>query len=101
MRITVKNSLSIATIMVIFLVFIVILLSLMKIDRKVIVPGTFTYRNISPVIIEEDGFVQADEAAIAYYQRELERNNITVNIRHSRGKDIDAACGQLANKTTV
>jgi 23S rRNA (adenine2503-C2)-methyltransferase len=51
--------------------------------------------------IEEDGFVQADEAAIAYYQRELERNNITVNIRHSRGKDIDAACGQLANKTTV
>lgn len=51
--------------------------------------------------IEEDGFVQADEAAIAYYQRELERNNITVNIRHSRGKDIDAACGQLANKTAV
>ena len=51
--------------------------------------------------IEEDGFVQADEAAIAYYQRELERNNITVNIRHSRGKDIDAACGQLANKTTA
>ncbi len=51
--------------------------------------------------IEEDGFVQADEAAVAYYQRELERNNITVNIRHSRGKDIDAACGQLANKTAV
>ena len=51
--------------------------------------------------IEEDGFVQADPAAISYYQRELERNNITVNIRHSRGKDIDAACGQLANKTTA
>ena len=51
--------------------------------------------------IEEDGFVQADEAAIAYYQRELERNDITVNIRHSRGKDIDAACGQLANKTSA
>lgn len=50
--------------------------------------------------IEEDGFVQADEAAVAYYQRELERNNITVNIRHSRGKDIDAACGQLANKSS-
>jgi len=29
----------------------------------------------------------------------LERNLITVNIRRSRGKDIDAACGQLANKT--
>ena len=51
--------------------------------------------------IEEDGFEQADPAAIAYYQRELERNQITVNIRHSRGKDIDAACGQLANKTTA
>ena len=50
--------------------------------------------------IEEDGFEQADEAAIAYYQRELERNQITVNIRRSRGKDIDAACGQLANKST-
>jgi adenine C2-methylase RlmN of 23S rRNA A2503 and tRNA A37 len=23
---------------------------------------------------------------------------MVVNIRHSRGKDIDAACGQLANK---
>jgi len=29
----------------------------------------------------------------------LESKNIIVNIRRSRGKDIDAACGQLANKT--
>lgn len=50
--------------------------------------------------IEEDGFKQADKKAIDYYVRELERNNITVNVRRSRGKDIDAACGQLANKTT-
>jgi len=50
--------------------------------------------------IEEDGFKQADPKAIAFYVRELERNNITVNVRRSRGKDIDAACGQLANKTT-
>lgn len=28
----------------------------------------------------------------------LEHHNIIVNIRRSRGKDIDAACGQLANK---
>ena len=28
----------------------------------------------------------------------LERNNISVTVRRSRGKDIDAACGQLANK---
>jgi len=28
----------------------------------------------------------------------LEENKVIVNIRRSRGKDIDAACGQLANK---
>jgi 23S rRNA (adenine2503-C2)-methyltransferase len=28
----------------------------------------------------------------------LEQKNLVVNIRRSRGKDIDAACGQLANK---
>ena len=50
--------------------------------------------------IEEDGFVQADERIVEKYRQDLERNHITVNIRRSRGKDIDAACGQLANKTT-
>jgi 23S rRNA (adenine2503-C2)-methyltransferase len=28
----------------------------------------------------------------------LEGCNLVVNVRRSRGKDIDAACGQLANK---
>ena len=31
----------------------------------------------------------------------LERNKVIVNIRRSRGKDIDAACGQLANKNDL
>jgi len=31
----------------------------------------------------------------------LEAKNITVTVRRSRGKDIDAACGQLANKDKV
>lgn len=48
--------------------------------------------------IDGDDFQQADTKAIEYYVRELERNNIIVNVRRSRGKDIDAACGQLANK---
>jgi 23S rRNA (adenine2503-C2)-methyltransferase len=26
-------------------------------------------------------------------------HDINVNVRRSRGKDIDAACGQLANKS--
>ena len=29
----------------------------------------------------------------------LEKNGTTTRIRKSRGKDIDAACGQLANKS--
>ena len=34
------------------------------------------------------------EAFVQY----LESNGIIVKVRLSRGKDIDAACGQLANK---
>lgn len=32
------------------------------------------------------------------FQQHLERKGITARIRRSRGRDIDAACGQLANK---
>jgi 23S rRNA (adenine2503-C2)-methyltransferase len=32
------------------------------------------------------------------FARFLEEKNMIVNVRRSRGKDIDAACGQLANK---
>ena len=35
---------------------------------------------------------------INLYKDHLEKNKITVTVRRSRGKDIDAACGQLANK---
>jgi 23S rRNA (adenine2503-C2)-methyltransferase len=28
----------------------------------------------------------------------LDKNRVNVRLRKSRGKDIDAACGQLANK---
>jgi len=48
--------------------------------------------------IDDDEFQQASDAAVAMYQNTLERNGITVTVRRSRGKDIDAACGQLANK---
>ena len=49
--------------------------------------------------IDDGMFQQASSKAIAMYQNVLEANNITVTIRRSRGKDIDAACGQLANKS--
>jgi 23S rRNA (adenine2503-C2)-methyltransferase len=31
----------------------------------------------------------------------LDRSGVIVNVRRSRGKDIDAACGQLANKNRI
>ena len=43
-------------------------------------------------------FKQAKPQIIDKYVSMLEKNNIVVTVRRSRGKDIDAACGQLANK---
>jgi len=48
--------------------------------------------------IDDGAFQQADNQAIENYIKALESNDITVVVRRSRGKDIDAACGQLANK---
>ncbi len=48
--------------------------------------------------IGNDDYKQASNKALELYEAHLERNQIIVNIRRSRGKDIDAACGQLANK---
>ena len=48
--------------------------------------------------IDDAEFRQADAAKVDAFAAFLEDRNIIVNIRRSRGKDIDAACGQLANK---
>lgn len=49
--------------------------------------------------IDDGNFQQASEQATNDYITALEKNNIVVKVRRSRGKDIDAACGQLANKS--
>ena len=50
--------------------------------------------------IETEGvFQQASDEAIDAYITALAANNIVAKVRRSRGKDIDAACGQLANKS--
>ena len=49
--------------------------------------------------IDDGMFQQASDSALERYQKTLMENGITVTVRKSRGKDIDAACGQLANKT--
>jgi 23S rRNA (adenine2503-C2)-methyltransferase len=48
--------------------------------------------------IAEADFRNTGEDRLEAFAGFLERRNIIVNIRRSRGKDIDAACGQLANK---
>lgn len=48
--------------------------------------------------IDDGEFQKASELATTQYIQALERHRIPVTVRRSRGKDIDAACGQLANK---
>lgn len=48
--------------------------------------------------IDEGEFEQADAEKVDAFAAFLESLNLIVNVRRSRGKDIDAACGQLANK---
>ena len=51
--------------------------------------------------IDDGDFQQADTEKVSAFAAYLESKNIIVNIRRSRGKDIDAACGQLANKNSA
>lgn len=48
--------------------------------------------------IDGGEYQQASEGKVTVFTNYLESENIIVNVRRSRGKDIDAACGQLANK---
>lgn len=50
--------------------------------------------------IGDGKYDQCNKAAEENYVQQLENNGITVMIRRSRGGDIDAACGQLANKSS-
>ncbi len=51
--------------------------------------------------IDGGEFQKADERKVDAFKTYLEGRNLVVNVRRSRGKDIDAACGQLANKSEV
>jgi 23S rRNA (adenine2503-C2)-methyltransferase len=48
--------------------------------------------------IEGGEFEQTTPSRLMAFTNFLEKNRVIVNVRKSRGKDIDAACGQLANK---
>lgn len=48
--------------------------------------------------IEGVSFAKPDEDATENFMKILGSNRVNARLRKSRGKDIDAACGQLANK---
>ena len=69
--------------------------------------GAFARRVVSKINLIEynpiDGaeFQKTTEHKTNAFMAELWRLGLVVNLRRSRGKDIDAACGQLANKSVV
>jgi 23S rRNA (adenine2503-C2)-methyltransferase len=48
--------------------------------------------------VEGSGFYKPDNQRLEAFKAFLEERNMVVNVRRSRGEDIDAACGQLAGK---
>ncbi len=48
--------------------------------------------------IDKALFAKPDEETVQTFMSYLEKNRVNARLRRSRGKDIDAACGQLANK---
>jgi len=62
-----------------------------------VVPSKVNLIEYNP--IDDGEFQQASDDVLNMYMDLLEKNGVTTRIRKSRGKDIDAACGQLANKS--
>ena len=51
--------------------------------------------------IDGGEFKQTTPERLNNFVKVLEDHGVIVNVRRSRGKDIDAACGQLANKNKL
>ena len=52
--------------------------------------------NLIPYNPTGSGFTGSSPKAIAAFKDELERRGLDASVRLTRGRDIDAACGQLA-----
>lgn len=69
-------------------------------DFAKVVPCKINIIEYNP--IDDGEYRQADRQKVDDFARFLEEKcNLIVNVRRSRGKDIDAACGQLANKNKM
>ncbi|MDB5247804.1 MAG: rlmN [Segetibacter sp.] len=51
--------------------------------------------------IDAATFQKPDEETVEKFMNHLAKARVNARLRRSRGKDIDAACGQLANKNTM
>jgi 23S rRNA (adenine2503-C2)-methyltransferase len=69
--------------------------NLIKIYRKI---PTHLVNVIEYNTIDDAKFTKPDEDTTQAFTDHLAKNRVNVRVRRSRGKDIDAACGQLANK---
>lgn len=49
--------------------------------------------------IDNARYAKPDEEVTLSFMSYLDKNKVNARLRRSRGKDIDAACGQLANKS--
>ncbi|MFZ1529775.1 MAG: 23S rRNA (adenine(2503)-C(2))-methyltransferase RlmN [Ferruginibacter sp.] len=59
---------------------------------------THTINIIEYNAVEGIDFTRSDEDSTEAFVKYLSDRKVNVHVRRSRGKDIDAACGQLANK---
>ena len=64
-----------------------------------LIKGMNCHVNLIPVNpIKERSYERADNTSIEKFKKVLESRQITVTVRRSMGRDIDAACGQLRRK---
>jgi 23S rRNA (adenine2503-C2)-methyltransferase len=56
--------------------------------------------NLIPYNPTDSGFAGSSPKAIAAFRTALERRGLEVTVRLTRGREIDAACGQLAARAT-
>jgi len=57
--------------------------------------------NLIPYNPTGSGFTGSSPKAIAAFREELERNGLDATVRLTRGREIDAACGQLAARVAA
>jgi len=63
---------------------------------RALVPRDSFKVNLIPYNPTDSGFSGSTRAAIHAFQRTLEDSGVRATVRLTRGRDIDAACGQLA-----